>query len=101
MERDTAREAGPAAPLVYNEHGLQMDNRNHEARRRTLPRLLESFRRRDLPIDAARLRTRLKPRRFRFNAGLYGGFSSPASMVSIAAPVRPRHPRPAPAERGG
>jgi len=69
-----AREADPGALLVYNDYAMEMDTPAHEARRRALLGLLESFRKRNLPIDAIGLQTHLQLREFKFQPALYRRF---------------------------
>jgi endo-1,4-beta-xylanase len=70
----TAREADPAAQLVYNDYAIEMDTPDQAARRRALLGLLESFQKRKTPIDAVGLQTHLWLRNFKFQPELYRRF---------------------------
>jgi endo-1,4-beta-xylanase len=74
MAFHAAHEADPSAILVYNDYAMEMDVPAHEARRRALLKLLESWRKRNLPIDAIGLQTHLQWRDFKFEPSRYRSF---------------------------
>jgi endo-1,4-beta-xylanase len=72
-----ARNADPNALLVYNDYGFEADTPAQEARRRALLKLLDTFARSDLPIDAVGLQSHLSlSERETFNAAKYRHFLS-------------------------
>jgi endo-1,4-beta-xylanase len=70
----TAREADPKALLVYNDYAMELDTSEHESRRRALLALIDSFKKRNLPIDAIGLQSHMRLDQFRFEAGIYRRF---------------------------
>lgn len=69
-----ARQANPGVLLVYNDYGVEMDRPDHAARRRSILRLLQSWRSRGTPIDAVGLQSHLKLNGSRFDEGIYRSF---------------------------
>ena len=70
----TAREADPNAVLVYNDYAFELDTSDQEARRRALLALLDSFKKRNLPIDAIGLQCHMRLDRFKFQPQIYRQF---------------------------
>ena len=64
----------PKALRVYNDSGLEMDNREHEAKRQALLRLIDEFKRNGTPIDAVGLESHLFLDGSKFNAKVYRQF---------------------------
>jgi len=55
-----ASEADPKALLVYNEYGLEYDNRDHRARRSSTLKLLESLKAKGTPVHALGTQSHLR-----------------------------------------
>ncbi len=70
----TAREANPGVLLVYNDYGVEMDRPDHAARRRSILRLLESWRSQGTPIDAVGLQSHLRLDGSIFDERVYRSF---------------------------
>jgi endo-1,4-beta-xylanase len=70
----TAREADPKAVLVYNDYAMELDTPEHDGRRRALLTLLDSFKRRNLPIDAIGLQSHMRLDQFKFQPAIYRQF---------------------------
>jgi len=69
-----AQAALPRAIRVYNDYGMDMDNRQHEAKRRALFGLLDEFKRNGTPIDAVGLQSHLRLDGAKFNEKAYRQF---------------------------
>jgi endo-1,4-beta-xylanase len=69
-----ASSADPSAVLVYNETNLEMDTRQHAARRDALLRLLDRLQRAAAPIHAVGLQSHLRLDGTRFDPLLYRRF---------------------------
>lgn len=69
-----AREADPKAVLVYNDYAFELDTSEHESRRRALVDLLDSFKKRKVPIDAIGLQSHMRLDRFKFEPRIYRNF---------------------------
>ena len=78
-----ARQANPGVLLVYNDYGTEMDIPHDAARRRTMLRLLESLRSRNVPIDAVGLQSHLKMNGSRFNEKIYRDFLREISGMGL------------------
>ena len=78
-----ARQANPGVLLVYNDYGTEMDIPHDAARRRTMLRLLESLRSRNVPIDAVGLQSHLKMDGSRFNEKIYRDFLREISGMGL------------------
>jgi endo-1,4-beta-xylanase len=69
-----ARAADPNALLTYNDFGLEMDRRDHAAKRVALLGLLDRLQRAGAPIDAVGVQSHLHLDGSRFDAGLFRAF---------------------------
>lgn len=69
-----AQAALPNAIRVYNDYGLEMDNRDQEAKRQALLHLLDEFKRNRTPIDAVGLQSHLRLDGSKFNEKSYRQF---------------------------
>lgn len=69
-----AKDAAPGVLRVYNDYAFEMDTDYCKQRRRTLLKLLDLFRKRNIPIQAVGLQTHLRLDGSRFNEKIYRHF---------------------------
>ena len=78
-----AREADPQAMLVYNDHRLEYDSSEEQARRTAVLKLLERLKSKGTPIDALGIQAHLRGDETRFNAKKLQAFIRDVASLGV------------------
>lgn len=79
----TARAAAPHASLVYNDFGLEQDEKWQDVKRAKLLQLLEGFRRRQVPVDGLGIQAHLNAG-VPFHAGKFRAFLRAVAQMNFS-----------------
>lgn len=78
-----AAKADPKALLVYNDYGLEYDNRDDEAKRSAVLKLLERLKSKNVPVHAFGMQSHLMGHEARLNPGKLRRFLSDVASLGL------------------